>query len=959
MSVLTGSESRRDKDSTIHARVEGVLAWLSIYAVPAAVVVVSVIALVAWPSMYPAVPGVPLNFRAVVDLPGSMQMSDARIALGAVEPVAKLSTSRVTAPVWFLFWPNSLSSIPEVIEIPSRHLTDLECWDSAAGRSLGVAERLAVIPTVTGRFIADKTGYAFRWDPSIGKVLCRAQFAGPARLSVLAWSSKAYQVSAHQHHRQQGLLEGGMVVLATFVLIMSIVNRQELYLLFSVWLVFCLRTAELTAGYDVYWLGQVVPGNLLLPARALTMSLFAFVTCMIFIRMFKRELAATMTARIHRSVMWLSAPILLSAVILPYGRFLPLLWGMVSIYGLLMVHGLWKVRVWHARAGRIVVVAFAVVLLSNVTEVFAAVFELESLAKLVNSVTGAMAASLLASFAIAEQMRVETTARVEAQARLELAFQAMPAGMFTSDDKGVLTAWNPTLERMFDLGSRATVSWLHLFGQQGWTALEAAAALGQSEIQLLHVDGIRWFSVRATSANACIEGSVEEVTERVAAIDQLRYLADHDPLTASLNRHGVESAFNEASGRQVEGSPLSLVYLNLNSFKRINDVFGHEAGDEVLIQAALRTRRMLAPGHSMGRVGGDEFVIVMPDTPVSLAELVARSIGEVVRRETYLVAGGYVTASASIGVVEVTPGCTFEDATALASNACQQAGKSDSQDVVIYQRYSPASRKVQMDLDLMTRLNNADLSEVLCVQFRRVVAIGVPPAGSMVIAELALKGSVGNGISAADIMTAARKTGNAGAVDRWQLSTILPMIERLQVLNTASLVLLELSGAALSDTHFAIDAFPLLLAHPVAARKLCFEIGEAAAFSDIARISAFAELVAAVGPSVSLADYGSGHTVLEGISALPVRLARLSDAAVEKAVEHPTGMSILEALVTMARRLEVRTIASIQCDFPGAEAVLMDMGIDYLVAEDLCVEPQAGGQISPNGSAGASVLEVV
>ncbi|CAG0927995.1 partial putative diguanylate cyclase DgcC, partial [Planctomycetaceae bacterium] len=163
----------------------------------------------------------------------------------------------------------------------------------------------------------------------------------------------------------------------------------------------------------------------------------------------------------------------------------------------------------------------------------------------------------------------------------------------------------------------------------------------------------------------------------VALADEGRRLlvrATTDPLTGAANR----LAFDEAASRETErarrfGTPLSLVLLDLDRFKVVNDTWGHGIGDAVLLEVADRIRAELREIDVLARVGGEELAVLLPMTPSAAAADTARRLAAALRARPVTRGGIAVPVTASFGVAQVDPAAGFESARERADQALYDA----------------------------------------------------------------------------------------------------------------------------------------------------------------------------------------------------------------------------------------------------------------------------------------------
>jgi diguanylate cyclase (GGDEF)-like protein len=920
---------------TANTVMEGVLGLFAYYVIPIGIAVFSIVALLFWQNQYTVSEPARLPLHVMVEEEGApASNTDAAPAtmlarLAAQPSVAAFDTNLTDRPVWFSFDPMAASLEGDVIEFPSRHALAIRCWDGQNLRVIGEASR----SQASGAIDAVKAGFALRLPRLPTQVLCSASFAGPARLSVAQWPAGQFESSVEQYHRKSGLLDGGMIVLALFVLLTALINRQPLYVLFAGWLILNLRVGALSAGWDIQWLGQRFPADWLLLSRSLTFTLYGIATITLYQNLLRSSLAGLGYALPMRIMQWLCMPMLVAAVALPYRYYLPLLWLICAVCLSMMTVGLFRIIVGSRnRVASWFAASFALTFVASLSEIVSAALGIREAVGVINSVTAALASSLLAALAVAEQMRAETEQRQEAQRKLEQAYEAMPIGLFTLDMAGRFQSANPAMLHMLGIQSfrPGLVEWRHFFSDGVWADLrDQVHGLNDTEIEIANRDGSRRFLVSATLARGRIEGVLQDVTERVRATEQLRFMADNDPLTKVYNRRGIEKIFEAASASLAQGKPLSLAYVDLDRFKLTNDLFGHDAGDEVLRQVCERMTMMLAGGQQLGRVGGDEFVIIMPDTAIPLAALICRGIVDRLGSTPYRVGDKAFHVRGSIGLIEVSSGMPIKDAISTADRACREA-KEASDGLVVYERHAAAFHEREAELNLVAKLQGTHATEGLFLEMQPIMSLKAPLESLNFEVLLRMRAPDGKVMPAGPLIGAAEKSGRAGVIDRWVLSTTLGWIaENIAALPNTRFVCMNLSGASLNDERFVQDTLEILARHVHVASRLCMEITESVALHDLDNTRRFIDQVRNFGVKVALDDFGAGYTSFSYLKELPADVLKIDGNFIVNINAHPANVAIVEAIVSLAVNLGMKTIAEWAEDAATVQT-LAEIGVDYV-----------------------------
>lgn len=904
--------------------IQKVLFWFSSGVVPIALVVATVLAYLSWAPQFPAAEPEALIFQAKIFAPGA-SMEDARAELVGTPEVNRFPTRLSEEPVWYQFQvPARAGGV--AIELPSRHAFDVQCWSGS--ESFGSAHRNRV---TTGRLSAEGPGFVFRIGPGATNlpILCRTLFAGPGRLEVNAWDPKSFEVYVDRFSWRQGILEGAIAALFCFVLITALITKDGVYFVFAAWLLCNLRMAALSAGADFYWFEHVIPSWLLYPSRKLTLLAYFVVS----ITLFSMLLSENLTRRGHRmailAIEWASIALIGAALVLPYGAFLKLTWALgtpaclVAIVLSVRVYFLTRSPVAAMYAG-----ALTLILCGNLAEIGAAALNADWILNVVNSVTAAAGSSLLAALAVGHRIRTELEQKESAERALEATYNEVPIGLFTADRNGRMIRINPAMAAMLNTPLQRPGSWDSHFVEGAFKDItDHLQAHNPCEyVATWPFRGSEHtFAIRASLAENLVEGSLHEITEAVKATRALEFLANHDPLTECLNRRGIEQAFQQFGF----GGPNCVAYLDLDRFKIINDTYGHATGDEVLRQICRRIADAVRGEGSLGRMGGDEFIVVFATTPISVAVRICRKIIDEVG-QTLDFHDKAVRVSVGVGLIEIPKGMNATDAISAADRACRSAKEAGTREPFICRRDSRIFLDREAERVLVHQLDNSENDHGLFLAMQPILSLERPFDTHNWEALVRMRAKDGQVLGAGKVIGAAESNGRISTIDRWVLRTMLHWLEvHADTLRNTRFVCLNLSGGSLNDERFIADALAMMNESRRAASMLCLELTESIALKDINNTRRFIERVKQTGARVALDDFGAGYASYSYLKNLPVDVVKLDGSIVRDVALNPLNAAIVASITKLATDFGMRTIAEWAEDVDCIQA-LAEAGINYV-----------------------------
>jgi len=423
-----------------------------------------------------------------------------------------------------------------------------------------------------------------------------------------------------------------------------------------------------------------------------------------------------------------------------------------------------------------------------------------------------------------------------------------------------------------------------------------------------------------------------DMTEEVAVSSKLDHLARHDSLTGLINRREIE----ERLARVLENAKHNksehiLCYLDLDQFKVINDTCGHLAGDELLRQIAGVLSQHVRKRDTLARLGGDEFGVLMEHCDPHEGERVANSMRDAVADYRFLWEGKAYTVGVSIGVVSIIGSDgDITDVLKAADAACYAAKERGRNRIHVYNEQDTALVTRHGEMQWVGRINRALEEDRLDLTLQPIVPVrGVEEGNISYEALLRMQDDSGNTILPAEFLGAAERYNLSIKLDRWVISRIFRWYaNNKNKLEHVALLNINLSGQSLADENFLSFTIAEFKKYRVPPEKICFEITETAAITNLASANRFMHALKQLGCVFALDDFGTGLSSFGYLKTLPVEYLKISGIFVKDIVDDPIDLAMVKSINEIAQVMGRKTIA----EFVESEEILAklsELGVNY------------------------------
>jgi diguanylate cyclase (GGDEF)-like protein len=416
------------------------------------------------------------------------------------------------------------------------------------------------------------------------------------------------------------------------------------------------------------------------------------------------------------------------------------------------------------------------------------------------------------------------------------------------------------------------------------------------------VDDARLFATLANHASVALENDrlVERLREKAR---ESEHQSLHDALTGLPNRVLFARRLEDAL---TSGSAAAVLLLDLDRFKEVNDTLGHHNGDLLLQQVGQRLRKTLRTGDVIARLGGDEFAVLLPDINAEHAALQAgRGIIELLE-QPFVIDDMSVDVGASIGVA-VAPRDGADPVTLVQrADVAMYTAKSDQTGVEMYRAerdgYSPAR------LMLVSELKHAVQQHQLDVHYQPQVDL---QDGSVIGVEALVRWNhpTRGTVRPDEFIPVAEHTGLIRPLTLFVLDEALGALNRWRTAGHTLRMSVNLSARSLLQPALVDDVAALLRRHNILEGALCLEVTESSIMSDPRRTVATLEALRDLGVTISIDDFGTGHSSLAYIKRLPVGEIKIDKSFVVSMLADHSDDTIVGAVVNLGTNLGISVVA--------------------------------------------------
>jgi diguanylate cyclase (GGDEF)-like protein/PAS domain S-box-containing protein len=404
----------------------------------------------------------------------------------------------------------------------------------------------------------------------------------------------------------------------------------------------------------------------------------------------------------------------------------------------------------------------------------------------------------------------------------------------------------------------------------------------------------------------------EDITESRRRSEQLAYHANHDALTGLVNRRAFEERLDHAIAvARAEHVEFALCYLDLDQFKVINDSCGHVAGDEFLRQVGRVLHGAVSKRDTLARLGGDEFGVLLERCQVDQAKRVAYAVLDAIDNLFLTWNGRRFRVGISIGLVPINHASeSVESVLRAADVACYAAKEAGRNRIHVYDRSDPAPAQPHTHMDWLDRIKHGLANGDFQLCYQPIVSLkNGSAAESCFEVLLRMKADDGAEIMPDAFLPVAERFNLSTKIDRWVISNLLSLFEhdrsRITRVDWCSV---NVSPHSINDQGFIQFLVEKLKNSALPPERICFEITERSAFSNVMAARDFMDALRDLGCRFALDDFGDGWSSLAPLKHLSFDYVKIGSDFTKGMAGSAIDFAIVKAINEVAQAMRSKTV---------------------------------------------------
>jgi len=405
-----------------------------------------------------------------------------------------------------------------------------------------------------------------------------------------------------------------------------------------------------------------------------------------------------------------------------------------------------------------------------------------------------------------------------------------------------------------------------------------------------------------------------------------------DAMTGLMNRAGFEAQLHEST-KTLQGSEEShqIIYFDLDNLQLVNDTFGREAGDEVIVRFSQMLEDVLPKNAVATRLTGDDFAILLTHSTLDQALALTSFVRKDSDKLRYLQGDKSLQVTVSTGIAEFGSKTEDEgDALTAARIACDTAKDHGRDRIEVYDQDNQSIIRRYDDMHLVSQIQQTLDSDGFVLLAQPIVSLKGKDEPNRFEVLLRMRDSKGNRVTSSAFFSAAERYQLMPQIDRWVVSAVLARLgEHAAYLKESNTIFaINLSGQSLGDDEILNFIEEEIESSGVPASSLCFEVTESAAVSNSVKAQSFINALRKRGCTFALDDFGAGLSSFAYLKNFKVDTLKIDGSFIRDITKNRISESMVAAITQVATVMELETVAE-YVENKKTKTLITKLGVDF------------------------------